>query len=1164
MNMTSRHLRYILNILLLFIASNISAQSFESNNYVTSQTMLDSIGTNAFTSTEFYDGLGRPVEKTETQADNSFLTTAIRYDALGREATAILPVNIGPALDYIGSGKAQSSAATRYGDSWPYASHSYDFLGRETECHIAGRDWQDIGHSVRMEYGTNGSNEVKHYLVLSYGDTQLKDNGWYPASWLSYVRTTDEDGAVSVVYKDKAGRKILERRMDGATAYDTYFVYNTRGQLRFVLPPACQKGGDISDYSYEYRYDGHGNISEKILPGGILTKYWYDSLDRPVFSQDAVQKERGLYGFTFYDVFGRVCLNGICRSMGSFHEDVDTMTVRFVKGSEGFWRTGYYSGRVLESISSPIVEQVNYYDDYDFMANKGLANCDSLAVLLNDSHGSAIGQQTGSMERCSNGKYIASVSVYDGRGRITATGTTTLGGGSIITKSMLSFTGNPVETHTTYSGLSAKCPDVKAVYNNAYSTGNDALLQTDLSLNIKGTDAGTHRITDVSYDDLGRVISRTRPGKAGEEKYGYDLHGWTTSVSTGDFSEQLSYANPATGTPRYNGDISLITWTRDSMQPRGYKLLYDGLGRMTRAEYGEGSGLGDNAGRYDERITNYDANGNIMGLVRNGRRQDGSYGSIDDLTITRNGNRLLKVTDHAPRLVSKGSFDFNDDDNSTDEEYTFDANGAMTADRNKGIALIEYDDNNWPRRILFTNGSVTEYVYTASGTKLRTVHYKAMPNISVPMGERHELTRKETVSKDSTDYLGSLILINGRAKRYLYSGGYCQMNYIDDLVEVEPLRSDSDRQFAQATIAKAATRGTISPSIDPGKGIDRNKIISTAFLYYNRDHLGNIREVVDEEGKICQSLDYYPFGTPYSDGTAKKVNMQPYKYNGKELDRTHGLDTYDYGARQYDPVLAQWTSVDPMAEKYFPYSPYEYCLNDPIKHVDIDGNSTWVSFMGNDQYRVVGGDLYDGDCNVYVYTLDKRGEPYQRIRSIGKSLTITSFYNSDYDHGKGAWAKGSIINMNDNSGNKFIKQATDTRVSLPKYIYNARNKHKYDFKSTNGNDYVKYGPGNYYRGMPVILGNKVLIASARDIGNYVAGYKVGMSGLSWHAAVKAFDMYESRSLNITKREGISTRNAEAVGYMWGRYNTLGHGRDAGLNLGMLIISIFGSTDNLNR
>ena len=62
---------------------------------------------------------------------------------------------------------------------------------------------------------------------------------------------------------------------------------------------------------------------------------------------------------------------------------------------------------------------------------------------------------------------------------------------------------------------------------------------------------------------------------------------------------------------------------------------------------------------------------------------------------------------------------------------------------------------------------------------------------------------------------------------------------------------------------------------------------------------------------------------------------QPYKYIGKELDRTHG-------ARHYDPVTGRWNVMDALAEKYYAWSPYVSCLDNPIIGLDVDGCKTYL------------------------------------------------------------------------------------------------------------------------------------------------------------------------------------------------------------------------------
>ena len=156
------------------------------------------------------------------------------------------------------------------------------------------------------------------------------------------------------------------------------------------------------------------------------------------------------------------------------------------------------------------------------------------------------------------------------------------------------------------------------------------------------------------------------------------------------------------------------------------------------------------------------------------------------------------------------------------------------------------------------------------------------------------------------------------------------------------------------------------------------------FCYYDRDHLGNIRQVTEADGSsvgsVIQTMNYYPFGAEFCDGSASYTSIQPYKYNGKEFDGMHGLNTYDYGARQYNPVTAHWDRVDPLAEKYYSLSPYNYCANNPIRYIDINGDSIIVDNYGN----IIGQN--GKDKNVYLYS--KKSNKYSKIGVLGGTIDV--------------------------------------------------------------------------------------------------------------------------------------------------------------------------------
>ncbi|WP_353955300.1 RHS repeat-associated core domain-containing protein [uncultured Chryseobacterium sp.] len=88
---------------------------------------------------------------------------------------------------------------------------------------------------------------------------------------------------------------------------------------------------------------------------------------------------------------------------------------------------------------------------------------------------------------------------------------------------------------------------------------------------------------------------------------------------------------------------------------------------------------------------------------------------------------------------------------------------------------------------------------------------------------------------------------------------------------------------------------------------------------------------------MTDTNNYYPFGLNHIEGMLSTSNFggyYSYKYNGKELQET-GM--YDYGARFYMPDIGRWGVVDPLAEQYRRWSPYNYAVNNPIRFIDPDG-----------------------------------------------------------------------------------------------------------------------------------------------------------------------------------------------------------------------------------
>ena len=223
------------------------------------------------------------------------------------------------------------------------------------------------------------------------------------------------------------------------------------------------------------------------------------------------------------------------------------------------------------------------------------------------------------------------------------------------------------------------------------------------------------------------------------------------------------------------------------------------------------------------------------------------------------------------------------------------ANGNMTKDRNKGISNITYNTMNLPSRIEFENGSRATYLYSADGTKLQ-VKYETSYAGLLASGQPSGSASTAIAQTHTIDYVGDKIYEDGVLSRILIEGGY--VDYSGE---------------------------------------------TPIYHTYLTDHQGNVRVVVDENATVKQVNHYYPYGALFAEST--NGNVQPYKYNGKELDRMHGLDWYDHGARHNDAAIGRWHVMDPLCEKYYDVSPYAYCAGDPVNAIDPDGKSIWTKML---------------------------------------------------------------------------------------------------------------------------------------------------------------------------------------------------------------------------
>ncbi len=477
---------------------------------------------------------------------------------------------------------------------------------------------------------------------------------------------------------------------------------------------------------------------------------------------------------------------------------------------------------------------------------------------------------------------VCSAVYYDSRDRAVQSVATNHLGGTDRSWTEYDFTGRPLRVRSDHRtpAMGADSAVVRTERRTYDRFGRE------LTLSHRYGDGAESREVTVrtnTYDAVGRLLTESL-GDAAERTYEYDVRSRPVAITAYNYRQKLGFT--------YGGNVSRMTWWAygPNETERSYTYSYDALSRLTEARYTDGEG---GTGRYDVTYE-YDLNGNVTALQRSGLYDNGSlkkYGLIDDLTLEYEGNMLRRVTDGCGAgPFYQGAYHFVDGADET-QEYAYDGNGNTTIDLNRRVTAVGYDTNNRPRLIEFEGGSSTAYLYDAAGVKRRTVHRVATERPSVPGAEPQE----PELSMTRTDYCGDIVYEDSLLSRINFDGGY------------------------------------LSFTNNAGERLDQ-----PAYHFYHRDHLGNNRMDLGENGAVWQICHYYPYGMLM--GCSYLGESQRWKFGGKELDRVSGLDLLDFEARPYDATLGRFWRPDDLADKYHPLSPFLYCAANPLVLVDRDGN----------------------------------------------------------------------------------------------------------------------------------------------------------------------------------------------------------------------------------
>ena len=476
------------------------------------------------------------------------------------------------------------------------------------------------------------------------------------------------------------------------------------------------------------------------------------------------------------------------------------------------------------------------------------------------------------------------------------------------------------------------------------------------------------------YDAIGR-LARLRHGDAATTEYSYDVHSWPvsqqTTYGTGTNSSSIGYTLEYA--PCYNGNISKRTWAEG-----GYAYTYDALNRLESAVFTPAEGLADRPGIERGRIPDfsvyycYDLRGNTTNVVRYGVVDAVSdfdrvetFGTLDELACSYDGNRLSNVTAITEALPFDGVTGLHADG---EFELAYNDAGDMVSDASRGLLHTRWNADGHPTQYDLEGGHRQLLGWDAFGNHLYTSYETSVAPVSV----------------------GSLPGRTRRTSLRAYSG------------DGHVLRGGAGNSAADTLEMLRFAGGYFDANLVPH--------------YYVTDYLGSNIAVIRSDGALVQSATYYPYGEPHRDpaasagigiagpgqSTASATASNPYLYGDKEYVRRDGLREYIYGARMSVPSVTRFGSMDKHAENYPSFSPYAFCMCNPINFMDPSGMTVVADSIA--QIAILDG--FDDYAQKYIefddegrLNIDKISEydgDSENMASLRRLATSTIEYIIEY------------------------------------------------------------------------------------------------------------------------------------------------------------------------